>query len=266
VTKAALGGWTQEQLTAELRDTHLWKRVLYPGIAQLYGQTAEPEQAWLNYQRNVESSLESLGYAKDADGTYRQTIGKMLRKGISDSMFVDAVPVFVRAAESTNYFDALNQWTQTELGKTITFGDWFDVLSGEAAPDIARTFELAQLQFVSNQTGVGAGADMLRKIAQDTSLTEQQAFSVFNETERNLLALGDEALGRYGLTRDELLSAASGIPSVSGRSTESIRQLAQKAAVEAGLADDVSTQLFVGYTNRGTPERPGLKALSPERA
>ena len=87
-----------------------------------------------------------------------------------------------------------------------------------------------------------------------------------NETERNLLALGQEGLGRYGLTQEELVSAFAGIPTPSGRSIEQVRLLAQKAAVELGMADDVNTELFVGFTERGTPERPGLKALSPERA
>ena len=262
----ALGQLTDAQMMAELRHTRLWTETLYPGITNVYGRTNEPEQAWLTYAANVESALNALGVARDPDGSYRQTVGAMLAKGVNDELFVDATPTFIRAEQSTNYRNALNQWTQARLGKDLDFASWFDVLAGEAAPDIAQVLELAQLQFAANTTGIGIDGGLLQRIAADTNLSEAQALGAFNETERNLLALGQEGLGRYGLTQEELVSAFAGIPTPSGRSIEQVRLLAQKAAVELGMADDVNTELFVGFTERGTPEHPGLKALSPERA
>lgn len=266
VAESTLGNWTEDQLMAQLRKTDLWTKQLYPGISSLYGQTTDPEGAWISYQRNVESSLESLGYGRDPDGSYRQAIGQMLAKGIGDQLFVDAVPTFIRAEGSTAYRAALGKWTQAELGKDLDFNSWFDVLAGEAAPEIGRVLELAQLQYAANTAAVGASDSILRRLAADTNMSEADALAAFNSVERNLLALGDSGLGRYGLTQDELISAFAGIQAPSGRSIEQVRLLAQKAAVEIGLSDDVNTELFVGFTERGTPERTGLKALSPERA
>jgi len=266
VALKALGQLTDAQMMAELRRTDLWTQTLYPGISTLLGRTAEPEQAWLTYSNTVEQGLNALGYDRDPDGSYRQAIGNMLTKGVDGDLFVESVPTFVRAEQSTNFRSALGQWTQAMLGKDLDFSTWFDVLAGEAPPEIARVVELAQLQYAANATSVGINSTLLQRIAADTNLSEAQAVAAFNETERNLLALGDEGLGRYGLTQDELVSAFTGIQPPSGRSIEQVRLTAQKAAVELGLSDDVNTDLFVGFTPRGVPERPGLKALSPERA
>jgi peptidoglycan hydrolase-like protein with peptidoglycan-binding domain len=265
IAKAAIGGWTEEQIMADLRRTDLWTQTLYPGIESLYGRTAEPEVAWVNYARNVEQALFGMGYERDSDGSYRSTIGEMLDRGISDSLFVEAAPTFLRAEQSTNYRDALNLWTQERLGVDLDFADWFDVLDGRAAPEIGEVLELAQLQYAANVTGISASMDLISRVGADADLTEAEAFGAFNEAERNLLGLGDEALGRYGLTVDELVSAAAGITTDSGRSIEQVRLMARKAAFELGVADDAGTELFVGFSERGTPERPGLTALSPVR-
>jgi hypothetical protein len=189
----------------------------------------------------------------------------MLDRGISDSLFVEAAPTFLRAEQSTNYRDALNLWTQERLGVDLDFADWFDVLDGRAAPEIGEVLELAQLQYAANVTGISASMDLISRVGADADLTEAEAFGAFNEAERNLLGLGDEALGRYGLTVDELVSAAAGITTDSGRSIEQVRLMARKAAFELGVADNAGTELFVGFSERGTPERPGLTALSPVR-
>jgi hypothetical protein len=152
------------------------------------------------------------------------------------------------------------------LGKDLDFDSWFDLLAGEAAPDIMDVFEKARIQYTSEVAGLDLAGSLVSRISADTDLTEAQLGAVFSEAERGLLALGDEGLGRYGLTVEELVSAAAGIMAPSGRSTEQVRLLAAKTATELGLSDDVNTKLFVSFTERGTPKRPGLQALSPERA
>lgn len=267
IAVAGLGNWTDAQLTAELRQTSLWQNTLYPGIANLYGQTSEPEQAWAAYRGSVEDSLGDLGYARDPDGTYNSIIGDMLNKGIDDDLWNQSVGTFIRAESSTEFRSALDKWTQDRLGKSLEFGDWFDLLAGETSPEIAEVAELAQLQFQIDQTGSSIGDEALLRIAANTDLSEGAAAAAFNKVEQGLLAIGDENLSRFGLTKDDLIAASTGISATSGRSTEQIRLSAQKAAFQMGLSDNVETELFVGFDpDKGTPERPGLNALAPEGA
>ena len=266
MARAALGQYSPEQVTALLRQTALWTQVLYPGIESLYSMTTEPELAWATYAQTVEDGLRQLGVGTDADGTFRLTIGDMLNRGIDDDMFVDAVPTFVRASQSQQYFDALNQWTERRLGTTLTFDDWFAVLEGEARQDIQLTFEAAQAQYAMEISGIADefGNRAIMNLARETDLSLPEMLKRFDEVEQNLLAIGDD-LGRFQLNRNDLLAASAGIQADSGRSSEWIRRQAAKAAIELGLMDDVNTQLFVGYDpERGTPERPGLNVLAPE--
>jgi len=263
---AVLGGWTEEQMDAELRQTDLWQNTLFPGIASFYGETSEPERAWNDYQQTVAASLEALGYDRDDDGSYRSVIGEMLTKGVSENAFVENASVFIRAENSAEFHDALNVWTQRELGRDASFDEWFDVLADTSSTEMADVAELATLQFASDQTGLAVSEAQLRRLAGNLNLSEAEAFSAFNETERSLLAIGDENLTRYGLSQADLVAASAGISPESGRSIEEVRLQARKAATEMALSDDVKSQLFVGYTEEGTPERPGLKALAPEGA
>ncbi len=263
---AALGGWTDAQLTAELRQTDLWQNILYPGISSLFGQTGEPEALWVSYLQTVDSSLEALGYERDADGSYRSVIGEMLLSGVDSEAFIQNAEIFIRAEGSAEFHDALNLWVQRELGRDASFDEWFDVLAGTSSTEMGNIAELATLQFQADQTGLAISEEQLKRLAGNLNLNEAQMAAAFTDTERSLLAIGDENLQRFGLTQAELVSASAGISSEAGRSVEEIRQQAQIAATEMGLIDDASSALFVGFSPRGTPERPGLNPLAPQRA
>jgi hypothetical protein len=263
------GDLSDTQVMAMKRNTNFWKNVLYPGIENLYSTTADPETAWNNYTRSVEDSLVALGVPRDADGTYKSQVGKMLTQKVEDSTFNELAPTFVRAANSPQYADTLNQWTQRELGKPLDFDNWFNVLAGEAEPDLLAVVEKAGLQYQAEQQGLQLSTDQISKIAEQADLSEQGAAEAFATYEQILTSLAG-TLGndpKYAITQDEILSLATGIKPDSGRSTEEIRKYAAQAAREAGALDDQKLQFFVGYDPvRGTPNRPGLNPLAPESA
>jgi hypothetical protein len=251
---------------AALRGTNFWQDVLYPGIDRFYGQTTEPEALWADYNRTVKGALEALGYEPDSDGSYRSLVGEMLKKGVKEDAFVQSAATFIRAEQSPDFRNTLNKWTVAKLGREVSFGEWFDLLAGQTTTEIAEVVELANLQFAAERAGLQVAAQHLENLAGALDLTEEQAFAAFNNVERQLLAIGDENLARYGLSQADLVAASAGILPESGRSIETVRQQARKAATELALIDDVKSALFVGFSSRGTPERPGLKALAPEGA
>lgn len=265
---AGFAGWTSAQIKAELRQTTYWTDVLYPGIEFFYTQTDEPEQAYKQYSANVDSALATLGYDRDADGTFKSTIGSMLSRGIDDEDFNLMAPTFIRASQSTEFADALNQWTVSMLDQTIDFNDWFDVLEGNTRADLAEVVEAATLQFQANQQTVEVSEEQIRRLVGDTQFNEAQAAALFSEVERNLLALGDRGLETAGLSSEALINASAGLSSIIGDtevSAEEIRQRAQAKAFELGLADEADqASLFVGFDPvRGTPNRPGLFGITP---
>ena len=266
---ATFGGWTEEKIMAEKRNTNFWKNELYPGIETLYGKTSNPEGAWVNYNRSVEDNLVQLGVPRDPDGSYKSQIGMMLNAGVEDTVFNDYAPSFVRAQRNAAYANVLNQWTQRDLGKTITFDDWFNVVAGEAPAEIADVVEKAGIQYVAEQQGLTLTSDQIGRVAELSDLTESQTAEAFTQYQQILTSLAG-TLGndpKYAITEDEILSLATGIKAPTGRSTEEIRKYAVQAAREAGALDDQKLQFFVGYDPvRGTPNRPGLNPLAPESA
>jgi hypothetical protein len=266
MAQATIGDWTPEQIRAEQRNSNFWKKTLYPGIETFYGRTADPERAWADYNGNVSPALTALGYQKDADGSYNTQINKMLKSGIDAEVFLENAPVFMQAALNRGFFDVLNQRSQAELGKTITFGDWFNLLKGEGAPEIQQVAEGAVVAYQAQQAGVGIGENMLQRLIAERDLSEAEARNVFSEVNQAVLALGEIGLSRGGLTRDEILSAAAGIAPESGRSIEEVRLQVAKLARENDLMDEEKLNFYTGFTPSGTPFRPGLTALAPEGA
>ena len=262
--KAAIGDWSATEVRAAQRQTDFWKNTLYPGIENFYSQTTNPEAAWGDYSRNVEGALIELGYDRDADGTYNTQIKRMLDGGVDDETFIQATPVFQQAIQNRKFFDVLNARTQAELGKTLEFGEWFDLLSGEAAPDIQQVAEGAVVAFRAQQADVDLGEGQLQRIISERDLTNQQAAELFSNFNQALIAIGDQGLARYNITSNEILSAAAGISPESGRSIEEVRNLGAKIARENALFDDEKINFYVGYNPRGVPVRQGLAALRPE--
>jgi hypothetical protein len=266
LTKAAIGDWTQEQVVAEQRKTSFWQNVLYPGIKNFYGRTTEPERAWTNYVDDVTPALTSLGYAKDAAGTYSPQIKKMLDQGIDAQIFLENAPVFQQAVQNSQFFDVYRQRAITELGKDVTFGDWFSVIKGEAAPELMKVAEGASVAYEAQQAKFGLSEDMLQRMINERDLSAQEARNVFAEVNQAALALGETGLSRGGLTRDDILSAASGLAPTSGMSPDEVKLKVAKLAQENDLFDEDKLQFYVGFDSAGRPTRPGLASLAPEGA
>ena len=267
MAQATFGGWTDEQVMAEKRNTTFWKEVLYPGIEKFYGKTASPEQAWTNYASSVESSLIELGYKRDADGSYKTVVGDLINGNVEVQSFKDMVPTFVKAQQNPQYFEALDKWSNQMLGKDLEFGEWFDILDGTAPPELASLAEAATLSYTAAQRGTTITDAQIERLTSIDDLSEADAQQLFSEFDSALTALGERGLDRYGLTKDEILSLAGGIKPESGRSLEVIRNKAGQAMREEGLLDDKKISFFVGYDSaKGTPIRPGLNPLAPEVA
>jgi hypothetical protein len=263
LVRGSLEGWSEERIMAEKRKTDFWTKTLYPGIEKLYGMTDNPEEAWAAYHRSVESSLISLGHERDPDGSYRGAVGRMLDAGVEPQTFVQMTPVYLRAEQNPDYFNLLNQWTQQTLGKTLEFGDWFDALAGQAEPDVMLAAERATLEWLAQRGGTKLTAEQVQRLSNQTDLSEGQAQAMFAEFDEALTSLAGQALGKYGLSRDDIFALKTGVTPLSGRSLEDVRVKAIQASREMGLMDDEKAGFYMGFTAQGTPERPGLQATRP---
>lgn len=258
--------WTPERIMSEVRNLPVYQNEIFPGITNFFGYD-DPEQQWYAYQSNVEDALESLGVKRDPDGSYRKTIGQMLNNKVSDSLFMQMTPTFIKAQNNIQYAATLDKWFQKELGRSIDFNSWYDVLSGTADADALDVANKATLQHTSTQA---LGGDALtdaevERVAGSTTLSEEQARMAMSEFGQTLQSM-EGVMGKYGVTRDELISLATGIESPTGRSLQETRRLAQQAAMEAGMQDDEKLKYYLGFSPLGRPERPGLQDLAPEGA
>ncbi len=265
LVRAAAEGWSEQQLLGELRNTSFYRDVLYPGIEQFFGLD-DPEQAWYAYYANVVSGLEALGVDPGPDGSYRGIVGQMLRQRVDDVLFADMTNTFIRAQSSPEYAEILDEWFQSELGRSLDFDTFFDVLSGQTTADVREVVEKATLAYQSQVQGVDITDEDIRRIASARQgIDDRVAADIFTSYARALQAVSG-VLGRYGITADEILSAAAGIESPTGRSLEEIQRLTRQAAREAGQIDDEKLDVFLSFTPLGTPQRPGLGTLAPEGA
>lgn len=274
IAEGEAGGWSQPRIQAELRNTDYYRNVMYPGIDRFLAEgVPNPEGAWREYQNSVSNALSMLGYAKDADGSYASLVGDMLNSGIRADDFNTFAPTFVRAEQSQDYANTLNAWTQRDLGRDLTFDDWFDVLEGTASADLADVVEKATLQFQAERTNTMLAPEQISRLAELTSKTEDEMRVAFSQAEQSLLTVGDQNLARFGLSEQALVNAAFGVEtlgadpfSTSGEplTATEVQRRAFKAAQELGLQDDEKAHFFVGHDDSGRPKREGLAAQAAE--
>jgi hypothetical protein len=263
--QAAQAGWTGAELQAALRNSNYWTEVLYPGIEEFYqnGSTT-PENDWKQFAQDVESNLRLLGYGEDENGSMNEWIGKLLDSGIEEEDFNTFAPIYYRAQTNDELKEALGFWLQEESGRSANFDDIFDVMAGMETDEVAQAVEKGIIQFHAAMNSTLLSPEQISRIADMTELTEQQIAQSFNSVEETLLALGDQALGLYGLTEEALVSAAFDLPSEEGVAANVTRRLARKTITERGLADDPKAQFFQSFDASGRPIRPGLIAGAPE--
>ena len=261
---SVVNGWSEDQIQGELRNSQFWTQTLYPGIETFYASgSVDPEGEWRNYQARMEPALRALGIDPGSNG-FRDEIGVYLQSGVDPDLAAEMVPIFQRASNSPQFAATLNAWMQRDIGQSLDFDTWFDVLAGQAPADVQEIVEKAQLQFVADQQSLGLSGSQIARIAEASDLSEREAARAFEQVSAQLLALGDDGLARYGLSEDDILASQTGIEATSGRSISEIKQIARKTALELGLADDKKLNLYVGYDpTRGTPTRPGLGAIAP---
>ncbi|RLC56610.1 MAG: hypothetical protein DRI30_05595, partial [Chloroflexi bacterium] len=273
LAEGTVGEWSDLRIQAELRTTQVY-RELYPGIdAFLNAGSTDPEGEWYNYMAQVSEGLSSLGYALGSDGTFRPLMGEMLDQGISAAKFNAFVPTFVRAATSPEFASARSKGTEQDLGLSISFEDWFDVLDGNATPEIQQVVEKATLSFAAEQTGRTLSDVQISRLADASDFSEDQMRLAFNTAEEALLSVGHRDLARFGLTEEALVSAAFGVSSAGVDPLRSdggvftaaeVQKRARKAARQLGIQDDRRSQFFVGFDQFGSPTRQGLAASAPE--
>ena len=274
VAEGAINEWSEIRIQAELRRTDYFQNTLYPGISTFMDQgIPNPEAAYWNYMQSVDSSLESLGYARGADGTFKNQMAEMLEAGITADEFREFAPTFVRAEQSQEFASALNKWTQRDLGVDVSFEDWFSVLEGTASAELDQVVERAQFQFVADSTSTNLDDETITRLAANLDISEEQMRVSFNQAEQSLLSVGQHDLARYGLSQEALVASAFGLGSVgvdplssdgSTFTAAEIQKRARKAATELGIRDDRKAQFFVGFDEGGRPVRQGLSASAPE--
>lgn len=258
------GGWSDARIQAEIRNTDYYQNTLYPGINTFLNQgVPNPEAAYYNYMDSVGQSLAALGYEKDRFGTYRDSVGQMLEAGITAESFNAFAPTFIRAEQSGEFAATLNAWTERDLGVTLDFDNWFDVMAGNTDPELAQVVEKATIQFQADRAQTSLSAEQITRLADLTQFSEQQMTMAFTNAEEALLSVGQADLDRYGLSQEALVNAAFGVETGSMTATDIQRQ-AQKAATELGIQDDEKTGFFLGFDRFGRPNRQGLAASAPE--
>ena len=263
LAQAIAGDWTAQQVLAEQRQTNFWKNELYPGIETFYGRSIDPEREYQRYIQEVEPALEALGYERGPDGSYKNQVARMLDNNIDASLFVSQAPVFVRAVQNSEFASVLNQWAESELGREVGFNDWFDLMAGQAQPELEEVAERATLQYVAQQQGVSVTEGQIEDIARRSQLSEAEALQAFGGFQRAVLATS--AFRRSRFSEDDVLRAFAGVDPSQG-SIEEVKLEVAKIAREEGLLDDEKLNFYIGFTPQGTPMRPGLQALAAEGA
>ncbi len=260
----AAGKWSGERVQAEVRRTDFYLETLYPGIeSMLEAGLPNPEQQYNQYMSTVDASLDSLGYQRDSDGTFRSQVGSMLEKGIKAEQFVGFAPTFIKAQTNAEFGSVLSAWTQRDLGVALDFSNWFDVIDGNTSPEIDEVVQKAQIAFRGQQGLLGLSDDIISRVAAKTDLTAAQINAAFTSGEQALFALGDKGLAISGLTTEDLINAPLDLAGPAG-SPQEIRALSRKVATELGLRDDPKAKFFNSFNQRGVPITPGLAASRPE--
>ena len=267
IAEAALGGWTDEQELAALRDTDYYKNVLFPGIEAFYDQTSNPEGAYAMYKQNVSSNLEAMGVPRDADGTYKTAIQQMLIAGVTDTEFADLAPTYIRAAANDVYRQNLNQWlVASGLDPITDFESFYDVLAGTTTPEIQQIVELASLSFTAEAQGLEFADEAIEDLAQATELSDADMRRIFSDTDRALIALGDKGLRTANITQQDVLRARAGLADPGGRTLAEMNNAINKAARELGIADDPTAVIFTDFNREGAPIKKGLQSSVSEGA
>ena len=265
IAEAAAGDWSDEREMAEIRTTNFYLEVLYPGIEKiLESGLPDPEAQYNQYMTTVDGSLEALGYARDEDGTYRSQIGVMLDAGVKADKFVGFAPTFVKAQTNSAYGATLSAWTQKDLGVTLDFNNWFDVVEGNTSPEIDEVVQKANIAYRAQQGQLGLSDDVIGRIAAATDLNVAQINAAFTASEQALFALGDKGLAITGLSIEDLISAPLDIAGPSGLSPQEVRAMSRKVATELGVRDDPKATMFQSFSKRGVPITPGQTVLRPE--
>lgn len=211
MAEQATAGHSDEWLWAEIRQTDVYL-ALYPGIDVILKRgSTNPEAEWRQYYNDTSSSLKAMGMEPGADGSYDQYMGEMLVAGIDADELAAYAPVYVRAKESPQYAAALNEWVKYETGSELTFDQWVDVMAGTSDPQIAAIVERATIQFQGEQRTSSLTPEQIKRIADQTQLSEAQIVVAFSNAEEMLLSVGTPYLERYGLTEEMLVNAAFGI-------------------------------------------------------
>ena len=265
IAEAAAGNWSDEREMAEIRRTDFYLNTLYPGIESiLESGLPNPEAQYNQYMTTVDGSLESLGYERDADGTYRSQVGNMLGAGIKADKFVGFAPTFIKAQTNAEFGNVLSAWTQKDLGVSLNFSNWFDVLEGNTSPEIDEVVQKANIAYRAQQGELGLADDVVSRIAAATDLNVVQINAAFTSSEQALFALGDRGLAITGLSIEDLISAPLDIAGSSGLSPQEVRSMARKVSTELGVRDDPKATLFQSFSKRGVPITPGQTVLRPE--
>lgn len=264
MAQAFIGEWSEKQVRAAQRQTNFWKNELYPGIENFYDSSAEPERAWKEYQRTVEPALSKLGYERGPDGTYKDQVARMLEQKIDSETFLQQVPTFVRATQNAEFATALNEWAERDLGKNIEFNDWFDLMAGEAQPELEDVAEKATLAWIAENQSANVSQQQIEQLAAKSQLSEREAVAAFTEFSRSVIAT--DGFKRSQLSEDDALRAMAGIDPKGDFNIEEARLEVAKLARENDLFDEEKISFFTGFDEQGRPQRPGLQQLTPEGA
>jgi len=262
LAQALIGNFTDQQLTASLRNSTAYKTILFPGIETFIQMgSANPEDDWAQYFDTVRAASAQAGITVD-----RAMIAQLLRAGVSEQAYAASIPMYVRASQSEGFFNTFSQWVGAELGRTLDFETWLDFLEGKAPADLYAVYEKATLQFAAEQVapGLAGQASLIERIAEGTDLSEAAARSSFLNAGQLVRQL-DRAilLNKYGLTDDDLVALEFGIAPASGRSLDEVARRTRQAIEEEKLLGAPKQSFFVGFDERGIPTRPGLAPLAP---
>ena len=245
VAQGAVMDWTGQRLQGEIRKTDFYKNTLYPGIEQFYGYSTNPGQEWRQYNDNLSSVLQLLGFERGKNGDYRETVGEFLRSGVDDESVVSFAPALVKAQQFEGFRPILNEWLERDGRPPIDGEGWIDLFAGTSEIELGDIAERAHLQYAAQQQGLSLAPEQVDILGSRTDLDDRQRGLLFGQVASQVTALGRTGLQQLqalGFTEgdgglDYLLHGAAGL-GYGGLSEVEINQRINQVSTNLGAADD----------------------------
>ena len=237
IAQYVVGDLTPQWLVGEIRKTDYYTQVVYPGIDEFYGRSANPEQEWNTYYGNIEDVLRAYGFQPDPKRGFRDMVGELLGQGVDDSEVIGFQETWFRTRDAAPYLPILNEWLAEDGLPGLTLDTLFDTFAQTMPDELRSIAEKANIQYAVEQQGFSLSRTQISEFASRAALDAQGYERVANQVGSQLAALGPAGLDQTGYGVDHLLSAAAGLEH-GGVGAGDVRRRVQSVARSIAGDDD----------------------------